>query len=831
MPLESATTLQQDEGVRAVSVGSGGAPAVGGGGGVTTWDGLGVKPFSALGRGVESVSDSLQADLGAELSFDDSDQIKLTKKVRTDVRASGNATDTALATEQGIREAVEASSAEVLNELGDVRLDKSTLYQTSHVLAGDGSDEFTDKTIGALLGEAVVRDLGNVSEGAGTGAEGEALLLGDPDGDGALEWIAKSVSEQIRDDGELSIGDVSIASSNNTTVSDTAPSNPEDGDIWIDTSQDPDEAKVYRNGQWNPTATAIAGSNIVTSTITANEIDAETITADEISAGTITASEISAGAITASEIAAGSITANEITADTITADEISAGTITANLIDANTITATEIEAGTITGDQISGDTITGTEINADSVRTEIFRAGTGTILNTLEIGDTSPFIKLDGANGRIESSNFASGQAGFRINKNGFIEAENARIRGELRSTVVTKEEVTVVGGSEIVTPGAKVQAISAGDTTFVAEANAFDVGDTVRFKDSRQGTTEELKEVSSETNLQGGQVEYAVSSQFSNDWPTATVAHRWESRIVQESSGSFAPYTSYVSDQDNEIARIGNVSGLSGLEGFGVALGKNNNLTYDSSKDELSVEGNVKAKTGKIAGFDIIAQGIKGDEIMLSERSDALLWVDPGTFNLTGQIKNNNFDDGPSNWDGLGSFPVEEDVAGNYVDLSKVGKFTQTGIDASGAEGDPVQFIIRYKQSIETGDVEFSITDSSGSPLQSKTVTLPEVEGGPPETFSISFTVPSQADDIGIQVGPTGPGEYSLYSVRLEVGEVKARLERDLYEVYDETGSTQFRIDAANGIIQLDKKGGRIYSVEDGIRIETADGTGETFT
>lgn len=110
------------------------------------------------------------------------------------------------------------------------------------------------------------------------------------------------------------------------TVGSATPSNPLEGDIWLDTS--PGTAiihKVYNGGVWVTNAWGSAS----------------------IAAGQITALQIAAGAITAGAIAAGAVTTDKLTAGTISGFYISGGTVSGGYISGGTLNAGYISGGTI----------------------------------------------------------------------------------------------------------------------------------------------------------------------------------------------------------------------------------------------------------------------------------------------------------------------------------------------------------------------------------------------------------------------------------------------------------------------------------------------------
>lgn len=179
-----------------------------------------------------------------------------------------------------------------------------------------------------------------------------------------------------------------------TTISATAPSGPDDGDIWLNSSAGY-QINQYSGGTWNAIqwnaanvlqagtvdasvieAATITGSLIAAGTITAGNIDANTITAAQIAAGTITSAQIAAGTITGDNIAGQTITGTNIVGSTITGDLIAANAITTGLIAAGAVTADQVAAQTITSVQIAANTITAAQIATGSITTTEIASGT-----------------------------------------------------------------------------------------------------------------------------------------------------------------------------------------------------------------------------------------------------------------------------------------------------------------------------------------------------------------------------------------------------------------------------------------------------------------------
>nr|WP_323779538.1 phage tail protein [Amylibacter sp.] len=150
-----------------------------------------------------------------------------------------------------------------------------------------------------------------------------------------------------------------------------------------------------------PTPYAVSGATF----ITGNEILTGAILADHIQAGAIVAGKIAAGAIVASDIAANTITAAEIKAGAVTASELATGSVAAQHITADAIVAGHIATGAIT-------------------------SGMGVF------------------SGPLQSDDFATGSAGWRIKKNGDAEFNDLIVRSSLTADAVSDGSEDYVGGA-----------------------------------------------------------------------------------------------------------------------------------------------------------------------------------------------------------------------------------------------------------------------------------------------------------------------------------------------------------------------------------------------
>ena len=192
-----------------------------------------------------------------------------------------------------------------------------------------------------------------------------------------------------------------------TYVQASAPVGAAAGSLWFDTSNG-FRLNQFDGSSWGPYQW---GTNAIANlAITGVQIANNTITAAQILANTITASQIAANTITAGQIAALTITAAQIAANTITAGQIQAGTITATQIAATTITAAKIAANTITASQIAANTITASQLAAGIVYAGIVDATTVQALQYIATGTQGQFLAYNGTPG---SGNLNASIAGY----------------------------------------------------------------------------------------------------------------------------------------------------------------------------------------------------------------------------------------------------------------------------------------------------------------------------------------------------------------------------------------------------------------------------------
>ena len=214
-------------------------------------------------------------------------------------------------------------------------------------------------------------------------------------------------------------------------------------------------------------ANAITANSIASNSITSVKIAADSITSNKIATGAVTADSISAGSIQTAAIAADAITANLIAANAVTANSIAADSITSAKIAADAVTAGSIQAGAIGADAIAANAVTADAILAGAIQTDKIAANSitagliaaaGVITNTAQISNAvieAANIK-DGAvtnlkiGNVIQSSDFVSGSAGWKITKTGTTQFNDAIFRGTLTAASGTIGDIQLANNGDI---------------------------------------------------------------------------------------------------------------------------------------------------------------------------------------------------------------------------------------------------------------------------------------------------------------------------------------------------------------------------------------------
>jgi hypothetical protein len=264
------------------------------------------------------------------------------------------------------------------------------------------------------------------------------------------------------------------------------------------------------------------------------------------------------------------------------------------------------KAGALTA---SNATITGT-INANA----------GNILGSLYVGASGNRLHLDGANKRFESTNFASGTSGFRIEgETGNAEFNNVAVRGALTATAIQYGYVLATNGSIWVVKAAGrslnsfsapkdgVETLDIEDPDGMSHAAAgglWAVNDVIRLQEPLAGDFWGVVTAKTDMATYWQLTVEDRSSAGNGVFPAgATVLNYGQSgdgvvRITADASNS--PYISIATHAGSpwttltERARLGNLTGISGASGYGLWT------------DNGYFTGTVNASAGAIGGWTI---------------------------------------------------------------------------------------------------------------------------------------------------------------------------------------------------------------------------------
>ena len=314
----------------------------------------------------------------------------------------------------------------------------------------------------------------------------------------------------------------------------------------------------------------------------------------------------------------------------------------------------------------------GTDISWKGVNTELTAAGaftatsatiTGTInasagdfTGSVYVGVGAPRIHIDGANKLIESTNYASGTSGFRMEGiTGDAEFNNIRARGSIIATALQYGHVMATNGSLWVTPtaGKTVAAVTSVDSagtfnidiedpdgmTHVAAGTLWAAGDVVRIKEPLVGdlwaTISSLSDQTTFWRLVVVKDSPGAGTNYTFSIGASVLGYgaSGEGNIQLTSDASDSPYINIAthagapwSTQTTRL-RLGNLDGLAGMSGYGVYA-------------DLADGGEIRAGTGTVgADFDGVrldaTNGLRivnTDVVKAYVDKDKIQWMDSAT-------------------------------------------------------------------------------------------------------------------------------------------------------------------------------------------------------
>lgn len=175
---------------------------------------------------------------------------------------------------------------------------------------------------------------------------------------------------------------------------------------------------------------SISTPKLFTNAVTADKIATNAITADKIATNAVTASKIQANAITANKIAANAITAEKIATNAITSDKILANSITAGKIAAGAISSTQLSSNEVSAHYASLGTITVQSANIANLSVSNAKIANLAVTGPKIANDAVDITKIAGT---LQSTNYSTGVAGWRIQKTGGAEFNGVVLSRQLQ--------------------------------------------------------------------------------------------------------------------------------------------------------------------------------------------------------------------------------------------------------------------------------------------------------------------------------------------------------------------------------------------------------------
>ena len=199
-------------------------------------------------------------------------------------------------------------------------------------------------------------------------------------------------------------------------------------------------------------ANAVIAGKIAASAVVADKIAANAVISDKIAANAVIAGKIAASAVEADAIAAGAVVAGKIAANVITGHEIAANVITSQHIISNNILARHLVSEAVTADKLAANSVEADKLAANSVTARTI-AATDVAFDNATINDGT-ILFLTANRGQmnaltisdfLQSSNYAAGHQGWKINRLGQAEFHDAYVRGNIEATTLKVDRADIV--------------------------------------------------------------------------------------------------------------------------------------------------------------------------------------------------------------------------------------------------------------------------------------------------------------------------------------------------------------------------------------------------
>jgi len=255
---------------------------------------------------------------------------------------------------------------------------------------------------------------------------------------------------------------------------------------------------------------------------------------------------------------------------------------------------------------------------SDATITGTINATAGNITGSLYVGGSGNRLHLDGANKRFESTNFASGTSGFRIEgATGNAEFNNVSVRGAIMAAVLQYGYVQATSGSIWVTraagklrttftaPGSGSATLDIEDPAGMSHASAgtlWSINDVIRIKEPLSGDW--WATITSKTDMatywrltattQSGSGVFAAGAAALNYGQAGEGVVRITADAANNPYISIATHSGSPWSSLTERARLGNLTGISGASGYGLWT------------DNGYFTGTVNANAGNIGGWTI---------------------------------------------------------------------------------------------------------------------------------------------------------------------------------------------------------------------------------
>jgi hypothetical protein len=334
------------------------------------------------------------------------------------------------------------------------------------------------------------------------------------------------------------------------------------------------------------------------------------------------------------------------------------------------------------------------------------------------------------SSGLIETSNYVSNEKGFRLSaeNNGFLEVQQAKIRGTLSTTVFEKESVNSVGGQLLVANSTTItgsSAVSASQVTMsVANVTGFEQNEILLLKkvsgtgfnteyvrvisSSRDGTNDNdtRGRIMVERGYQSGSAVFAGAKHSGSIAEISENSSSYEPGQVLVSTGKIntgyirlnanpndvtTPYIDIVERTGSGVfdvdlkARLGDLSGISSTlvgssPGFGLF------------SENVFLTGKITATSGEIGGFAITSNAVSSSNGNLRLKSNGQ--ITGSAVDLSGKITATSGEIGGFTVDGHSltttGVEINDSTQALFIntanfDVSHAGNVTASNVDLSG--------------------------------------------------------------------------------------------------------------------------------------------------